>query len=579
MSHIKYIIAIFFLTNTTFSVTSQVIPSSRSTDWKLAGYHGVIPVYPLVKNITEFGGSGDGITSNDLPLQNAITSLAGQNGIIHFPAGTFIFHSPVNLRSGLVLKGDGPASTNLSFNLSGTGDLITIAGSVTASVANIISSVFRNESTITVDNASLFQVNDYIKIYQDDDALVNDVWALQSVGQIIHIENILQNTITFSNGLRRNYLIGDAPKIVKLTMATGVGIECLKIKRLDSTAAQTANVKFSNAAKCWIKGVESDSCNFGHIQISNSTNIEVTNSYFHGSFGYGGGGQGYGIACEYTSGECLIENNIFKHLRHSMLLQSGANGNVFDYNYSIQPFKTESWPNDLVPDIVLHGNYPYLNLFEGNIVQNMFADASHSINGPYNTLFRNRSESYGIVISAGAGDSIGIVGNEISGSGFGKGSYIMQGNGNFEYGNNKNNTIVPTGTSSLPDQSFLYSSKPYFWNISSPWPSIGVPNTLNNGTIPAKERFSAGSNLTFCIILPVAYTFTGNGDWTEAGNWNNNIMPPPILSNGSQIIIDPIAGGRCILNIPYTVSPGTSLMVMAGKIFLIQGNLTGASNE
>jgi hypothetical protein len=39
---------------------------------------------------------------------------------------------------------------------------------------------------------------------------------------------------------------------------------------------------------------------------------------------YGGGGKGYGISAEYTSGQCLIENNIFKHLSHSMLVQSGA---------------------------------------------------------------------------------------------------------------------------------------------------------------------------------------------------------------------------------------------------------------
>ena len=458
----------------------------------MAGYHGTIPVYSTVKNITDYGGSGDGITVNDLALQNAITSLANQNGVIYFPAGTFLFNSPITLRSGLVIRGEGATNTTLKFNLAGSNNLITIAGDSSTSIANITSSVFKDQSSLTVDNASLFQVNDYIKIYQNDASLVNDSWALESVGQIIHIENISGNTIYFSNALRRNYLLTDAPKIRRLTMATGVGIECLKIKRMDSGGLQKSNLNFSNAAKCWVKGVESDSCNFAHIQIANSTNIEVTNCYFHGAFAYGSGGEGYGISCEYTSGECLIENNIFKHLRHSMLLQSGANGNVFDYNYSIEPFKSESLPNDLSGDIVMHGNYPYVNLFEGNIVQNIFVDASHGINGPYNTLFRNRAESYGIIISSGAGDSTNIVGNEINGTGFGKGNYLMQGNGNLEYGNNKNNTIIPAGTTTLPDKSYVYSSIPAFWNISSPWPSVGIPNTLNTGTIPAKERYVAG---------------------------------------------------------------------------------------
>ena len=575
MKHRNFFIVSFFLTVTAYCSWSQVIPSSRRADWTLAGYHGTIPVYSTVKNITDYGGSGDGITVNDLALQNAITSLTNQNGVIYFPAGTFLFNSPITLRSGLVLRGEGATNTTLQFNLAGSNNLITIAGDTSTSIANITSSVFKDQSSLTVDNASLFQVNDYIKIYQNDASLVNDTWALESVGQIIHIENISGNTIYFSNALRRNYLLTDAPKIRRLTMATGVGIECLKIKRMDSTGLQKSNLYFSYAAKCWVKGVESDSCNFAHIQIANSTNIEVTNCYFHGAFAYGSGGEGYGISCEYTSGECLIENNIFKHLRHSMLLQSGANGNVFDYNYSIEPFKSESLPNDLSGDIVMHGNYPYVNLFEGNIVQNIFVDASHGINGPYNTLFRNRAESYGIIISSGAGDSTNIVGNEINGTGFGKGNYLMQGNGNLEYGNNKNNTIIPAGTTTLPDKSYVYSSIPAFWNISSPWPPVGIPNTLNTGTIPAKERYVVGSDLTFCLpALPVIYTFTGNGNWNVAANWSNNMMPPAVLSNGSEIIIDPPAGGQCILNIPYTINPGAKLTVMTGKHFVIQGNLT-----
>ena len=446
MKNWNYFIISFFLSAISYEASSQVIPSSRRADWTLAGYHGTIPVYSTVKNITDYGGSGDGITVNDLALQNAITSLNNQNGVIYFPAGTFLFNSPITLRSGLVIRGEGATNTTLQFNLAGSNNLITIAGDSTTSIANITSSVFKDQSSLTVDNASLFQANDYVKIYQNDAGLVNDSWALESVGQIIHIENISGNTINFSTALRRNYLLTGTPKIRKIIMATGVGIECLKIKRIyptSGTGLPKSNLSFSDAAKCWVKGVESDSCNFAHIQIANSTNIEVTNCYFHGAFAYGSGGEGYGISCEYTSGECLIENNIFKHLRHSMLLQSGANGNVFDYNYSIEPFKSESLPNDLSGDIVMHGNYPYLNLFEGNIVQNMFVDASHGINGPYNTLFRNRAESYGIIISSGAGDSTNIVGNEINGTGFGKGNYLMEGNGNLEYGNNKNNTIIP----------------------------------------------------------------------------------------------------------------------------------------
>jgi hypothetical protein len=95
----------------------------------------------------------------------------------------------------------------------------------------------------------------------------------------------------------------------------------------------------------------------------------------------GGGGKGYGIMVQNTSGDCLIENNIFRHLRHSMILQAGSNGNVFGYNYSIDPYWTEvSLPSNAAGDIVLHGNYVYANLFEGNLGQQIVIDDSHGIN-------------------------------------------------------------------------------------------------------------------------------------------------------------------------------------------------------
>lgn len=74
--------------------------------------------------------------------------------------------------------------------------------------------------------------------------------------------------------------------------------------------------------------------------------------------------------------------------------------------------------------------------------------------------------------------------------------------------------------------------------------------------------------------LLLTYIFTGNGNWDEASNWSDNLVPPPAMPAGSQIIIDPLPGGVCVLNISYTTSAGSHITVAAGKSFLIQGNLT-----
>lgn len=69
------------------------------------------------------------------------------------------------------------------------------------------------------------------------------------------------------------------------------------------------------------------------------------------------------------------------------------------------------------------------------------------------------------------------------------------------------------------------------------------------------------------------FTFTGNGNWTDTSNWSNSMIPPPILPAGSKIIVDPIAGGECVLNTIQQIKTGASISVNNGKKFRIVGNL------
>ncbi len=109
-----------------------------------------------------------------------------------------------------------------------------------------------------------------------------------------------------------------------------------------------------------------------------------------------------------------------RNLRHAMMVKTGANGNVFSYNYSKNVRRSE-WPNNYGGDISLHGHYSYANLFEGNIVQNIMIDHYWGPSGPLNTFFRNRAELYGIIMTGGdptTSDMQNFVGNEITNNGF-----------------------------------------------------------------------------------------------------------------------------------------------------------------
>ena len=71
----------------------------------------------------------------------------------------------------------------------------------------------------------------------------------------------------------------------------------------------------------------------------------------------------------------------------------------------------------------------------------------------------------------------------------------------------------------------------------------------------------------------VTYTFTGNGNWTEPSYWNNHSIPPDTLMAGDSIIINPVAGGQCILDKTQHISTGATIIINPGKNLLIPGML------
>ncbi|MGB0431877.1 MAG: T9SS type A sorting domain-containing protein, partial [Bacteroidia bacterium] len=227
-----------------------------------------------------------------------------------------------------------------------------------------------------------------------------------------------------------------------------------------------SNIKFNYAENCFAKGIQSDYCNFAHIEINYSYKVQVSESYFRLAHDYGRGGKGYGIALQFASSDCLIENNIFSTLRHAVLFQAGANGNVVAYNYSIKPFWNEpNFPENAAGDIVLHGNYPFGNLIEGNIAQNIVVDDSHGKNGPANLFMNNTAELYGFFINPNAADSQIIIDNKITNKAFLKGNYYVFGEGHYEYGNKVKSKYVPSNTTESEYGSF-YRSK-YSCKLSS----------------------------------------------------------------------------------------------------------------
>jgi hypothetical protein len=95
------------------------------------------------------------------------------------------------------------------------------------------------------------------------------------------------------------------------------------------------------------------------------------------------------------------------------------------------------------------------------------------------------------------------------------------------------------------------------------------------GDVPPNHR-NLIMNSTIWLVTnnnPITYVFTGNGNWDDAANWGNNLIPPGTLPAKDSIVINHIAGGICVLNVTQHMAAGATLKVNAGKTLLIPGLL------
>ena len=461
---------------------SQNIPSSRITDWTNPGSQPIFQAEQIV-SLDLFGADTSGVMASDDALQQAIIALDGP-GEIFVPKGTYLFEAPMDLPDSIIIRGE-MDSLSLSplakFRLSPGNNQhgIRIIGSEINIDYHVTYPLIQGDQKIFVTQVQLFSEGDFIKIVPfDDSLLVNDTWAYHSTGQIFQVVQIDGDSLVLNKPLRRSYDGNHFPDIYKLSPRRQVHLKCITIEIVDTSASQTSTIYINSAVDCSLSGIESNFCNYAHVDIVNSSRITVTNSYFKDAHDYGSGGKGYGVMLEFTSGDCLISQNIFHHLRHSMILQAGANGNVLAYNYSIDPFWSgTALPSNSSGDLVLHGNYLYMNLLESNVVQNIVIDNSHGINGPFNTFFRNRAELYGIFMNTGpASNSQNFIGNQVTNtSSIFLGFYNLQGNDHFEFGNMIKGTVMPTGTDEPEDVSlFGYPFNAFYTTLSS------IPPIKNN---------------------------------------------------------------------------------------------------
>jgi len=400
------------------AVAAYSDPAAR---WNLAGLRTAPPTPVQTVSVRDYGAKGDGTTDDTAAFQSALSAVA-KPGVVSIPAGTYRITQTLELTTGVVLRGVDAKTSKLVFNMGGTADpCIDFTTYNSKSWVNLTKDGVLGQNAITVSSASSMAVGNWVEIEQQNDAAKmytdpewNQDWAQNVVGQFAIITAISGTTVTLDRPLRIDYTTSLAAHVRVYRMGHDVGIEDLNLSREDTSPDGGDIIHFKYAANCWVRRVESTYTVGSHVYAESSAAIEVSDSTFKYSHEYGDGGRGYGVSLGRHVSDCLVQNNIFETLRHAMIVSQGANGNVYGYNYSsITVCESTEWTPC---DISVHGHYPFRNLFEGNVVQEIDITDYWGPAGPANVLLRNVVQREGIEVMDASNGQV-ILGNEVQNGG------------------------------------------------------------------------------------------------------------------------------------------------------------------
>lgn len=441
-----------------------------------AGVRGGIPDVPIRLEL-----SADDLETNPgATIQEAIDRVPTP-GAVRLPVGTFQLHRPLEMRTGVVLRGAGVGRTRLEFEIpplppQSSGDIalaqgaIRFAGRRAATPIPWSDGYAKGTSVLHLADTSGLKAGDLILVFSENDPELmyteerwNRDWARQSLAQIVSLTAVDGKTVTIDTPLRLDYRAELDPRIQLLEPIENAGVEGLSIIRLDHQADSVIGLEV--AANCWVRDCESAWTGRGHIWMNFSRFLTIEGNEVHHAYDYGGGGNGYGIVAGNVAVDCLVVDNVLHHLRHAMMTKRGSNGNVFAYNYSFER-RRDPPEKPLLCDISVHGHYSYANLFEGNVVAYIELADFWGPTGPGTTLFRNFVETR-ISINDHSHHTY-VIGNQL-----GEGRIETDGTSrelvliaNQSHGDPIDESAPAWDT--LP-ASLYYKTKPAFWS-DLPWP-------------------------------------------------------------------------------------------------------------
>jgi len=381
----------------------RVAPATRlpavADAWQRVGVKGGIPNYTNLV-LVPLSPSADAGVANASAVQEAI-DRAPFGSVIQLPPGEFALANEIRLRSGRVLRGAGANATTVTFAVlpAAYRGAINFNG-VHGRGTKITGGLEQGSTRITLEDnwgipvgasIMLTQANDPRWMETDNPVDWNQSFAERAVGQMVRVVAREHLVFEIDEPVRyHDFRPEMEPRFVMLTSKVEyAGLEDLSIEmEPDTEGAGRFTVQFNLSENCWMRRVHSRNTRRGHVNIMHGRDLEIRENLYTGA-SRPGPGRSLGLDIALRSSNCLIEGNTFSDLRHGLMIQTGANGNVLARNRVVRNAAGE-------PAIAVRGHWTYLNLVEANEAESIEVGGLWGPSGEGTTLLRNRVGAGGI---------------------------------------------------------------------------------------------------------------------------------------------------------------------------------------
>jgi hypothetical protein len=396
---------------------SQILSSTRATDWSGAGVSGGIPTRTTICSTLSAGATAAQI--------NSAIAACPSGQVVKLNAGTFTLAGGLVFgKSNVTLRGAGSEQTRLVINGTTSGcslfygaavQMCTNSGNIgTANggspgpdhASTWTNGYAKGTTVVTLGNTTGLVVGATIYLDQLNDPAdgfpsAGDLYLCESSApcsgeggnswarsgrvqtEVHEVTAIAGNAVTISPPvISPNYRTSQSPGAWWGDSGTNIeksGIEDLTI---DFTGGGQTGIELVNAKNCWFKGLRvirtgGPGSFVFHIVIVNGFRITTRDSYFYGPNVQGNTQYTY---TPHVSGSLLFENNIMHDGVSPMTSNDPESGSVYAYNYCDGTHYSACIQN--------HNSGDLYNLYEGNNSDSIHVDDIHGTHF-FLTYFRN----------------------------------------------------------------------------------------------------------------------------------------------------------------------------------------------